>query len=69
MSPVDLLADRLFLTAAEAGRVLGVDARSVRRAIEGGQVPGVRVGQQWRVPAAWLRERAHLMGEGGGEPS
>lgn len=67
MSPAELLSDRLFLTAAEAGRVLGVDARSVRRAIEAEQVPGVRVGQQWRVPAAWLRERAHLMTEGGAE--
>lgn len=67
MSPAELLGDRLFLTATEAGRVLGVDARSVRRAIEGGQVPGVRVGQQWRVPAAWLRERAHLAAESGGE--
>lgn len=67
MSPVELLRGRLFLTAAEAGHVLGVDARSVRRAIVGGQVPAVRVGQKWCVPAAWLRERAHLAAETGGE--
>jgi excisionase family DNA binding protein len=62
VSAVDLLSERLFLTVSEAAELLGVDGRTVRRAIQGGQVPAVRVGTALRVPVAWLREQALLKG-------
>ena len=61
---VPLLPGRLFATAPETAQVLRSDERTVRRALERGDIPGFRVGQHWRVPVAWLREQAGL---GGGD--
>lgn len=58
VSASERLDGRWFVSVAEVAEVLGVDPRTVRRAIEAGEVPAVRVGQRYRVPAAWLRERA-----------
>jgi excisionase family DNA binding protein len=57
---------RLFATAPEAAKVLRTDERTLRRALEAGQVPGFRVGVTWRIPVAWLREQAGL---GDGAPA
>jgi excisionase family DNA binding protein len=54
------LNGRWFVTITEAAAILEIDPRTVRRAIDRGDVPAVRVGQQYRVPAAWLREHAGL---------
>ncbi|WP_407702766.1 helix-turn-helix domain-containing protein [Streptomyces xylophagus] len=53
----------------EAAEVLHVDARTVRRAIDGGTVPATRVGQQLRVPVAWLEAQAMLTESPPGGPS
>jgi excisionase family DNA binding protein len=58
VNAAERLNGRWFVTIAEAAEILHVDPRTVRRAIDRGQVPAVRVGQQYRVPVAWLRERA-----------
>ena len=43
----DLLAsDRVALTPTEVARLLRVDRRTVSRAIEDGDLPGVRIGRQ-----------------------
>ena len=55
---------RLFATAPETAQVLRSDERTVRRALEAGQIPGFRVGVTWRVPVAWLREHAGLGSDG-----
>jgi excisionase family DNA binding protein len=57
------LNDKWFLTVSECAGVLEVDPRTVRRAIDRGEIPAVRVGTNLRVPMAWLRERAHRDGE------
>jgi excisionase family DNA binding protein len=54
------LGTRLFATTTETAAILRYDARTVRRAIEAGEIPAVRAGSTWRVPAAWLREQARL---------
>jgi excisionase family DNA binding protein len=54
----------LFADVPETAAVLRYDARTVRRAIEAGEIPAVRAGDRWRVPTAWLREQARL---GGGD--
>ena len=53
---------RLFLSVPEASAILGVDreGRTVRKAIEAGEIPAIRVGPQWRIPVAWIREQARL---------
>jgi excisionase family DNA binding protein len=58
---------RVFALVREAAAVLGADVRTVRRAIENGDVPAVRVGSVTRVPVAWLREKAMI--DGPGRPS
>jgi excisionase family DNA binding protein len=47
--------DRLFLTVTEAAELMRVDPRTLRRALEAGQVPGVRVGNVWRIPVEKFR--------------
>lgn len=61
--PAALLRGRLFVSTADAATILGVDRRTLNRAISAGDIPAVRVGQQYRLSAAWLRAAAHLPGE------
>jgi hypothetical protein len=61
----DVLADlegKLFASAPEAAVVLRSDPRSVRRAIDAGDIPAVAVGPRKLVPVRWLREAAGLDG-------
>ena len=54
--------DRLFVTAPETAEVLRCDHRTVLRMLEAGQIPGIRTGRVWRIPAAWLRAQAGIGG-------
>lgn len=56
----DELLSRLFLSPADVARLLSVDARTVRRAVAGGSIPGVKIGTKIRVPAAWVRQQAGI---------
>lgn len=56
--------DRLFVNSVEAAEILGIDERTVRRAIAVGDIPGLRVGRAFRVPTAFLRQAA---GQGGSD--
>jgi excisionase family DNA binding protein len=56
--PPALTDGRLFATCPEAAEVLRTDARTLRKALEAGKVPGTKVGEHWRVPVQWLREQA-----------
>lgn len=44
------------LTIAQTAQALAdadghqLDERTIRRAVEGGQIPGIRVGKRWLVP-------------------
>jgi len=57
---------RLFLSVPELSALFDVDpeGRSVRRAIEQGDIPATRVGPQYFIPTEWVRKQARL---GGGE--
>ena len=55
---LDDLGGRLFATVPEVAAILRYDVRTVRRAIEAGTVPAVRVGAGYRIPMAWLRSVA-----------
>lgn len=54
-APNDDWRDRLFLTVTEVAALMRVDPRTVRRAIEAGQIPATRVGQIWRIPVEKFR--------------
>jgi excisionase family DNA binding protein len=61
--PALTLADldgKLFAEVPEVAELLRNDARTVRRAIERGEIPAVRTGQRWRVPTSWLRQAAGI---------
>jgi excisionase family DNA binding protein len=54
------LKGKLFATTREAGAVLRYDLRTIRKAIEEGEIPAVRAGATYRIPVAWIIERAGL---------
>ena len=57
---------RLFATVPEFVKVSGYDQRTVRKGIEAGEIPAIRVGATWRIPVAWIREQARVDGATGG---
>jgi excisionase family DNA binding protein len=46
-----------LITVREAANYLRISARTVYRLIESGQIGAVRIGKQWRIPAADLPGR------------
>jgi excisionase family DNA binding protein len=52
------LRGRNFASVSEAAAILGVDPRTVRADIAAGNIPATRTGTYYKVPVAWLRERA-----------
>jgi excisionase family DNA binding protein len=56
--PVAVLGDRIFVGVPEVAEILHSDQRTVRRALEAGQIPGFKVGVNWRIPVEWLRKQA-----------
>lgn len=61
LTPAEL-ADRLFVTPNEAAAVLQWDVRTVRKHVRDGTIPNTKADQQYRIPAAWVREQAMLAG-------
>ena len=57
---LDRLQGKLFCTTTEAGAVLRYDHRTIRKGIEDGTIPFVRVGATFRIPTAWLRAQAGI---------
>jgi excisionase family DNA binding protein len=66
---LERIKGKLFCTTTEAGAVLRYDHRTIRVAIEEGQIPGVRVGATWRVPVARIMQQVSLGADGGGNPA
>jgi excisionase family DNA binding protein len=62
-TPSAVIPSQLFATVPEAAVILGVDPRTLRRALDAGQIPGIKVGVFWKIPTSWLRKVA----EGGGD--
>lgn len=57
-----LAADRPTVTRTELAKLLRIDARTVSRAIEDGDIPAVRFGRQW-----FISRQAIITMFGGGE--
>jgi excisionase family DNA binding protein len=61
---VPVPSERLFVSPQEVAGALGMDERTVRRAVAAGLIPGFKVGVCWRIPASWLRGAAGLGSDG-----
>lgn len=46
----------LTLTVNQVARFLQVTPRTVRQAIEHGEVPAKKIGRVWRIPASFVTE-------------
>jgi excisionase family DNA binding protein len=55
------MSEERYLTAPEMGEILHVSADTVRRRAEAGEIPGVRVGRQWRFLAAEVKDHLRLL--------
>lgn len=54
---LDDLDGRIFASTTEVAQLLdGADTRTIRRMCEAGEIPSKRVGVQYKIPVAWLRE-------------
>lgn len=54
------LLDEPTIDVALAGKVLGIGKNAAYRAREAGDIPSIKVGGQYRVPTAKLREMLGL---------
>jgi len=57
--------EKEFLSADEAAEMLNMHPRTVRRLLASGELPGTRLGRQWRISSAAVRR----MIEGGRKPA
>jgi excisionase family DNA binding protein len=51
------MASAEFLSPKEFAARIGVDYRTVLRAIAAGQIRAIQVGQQWRIPRSELEPK------------
>lgn len=51
---VEALRGRVFIPVPEAAQVFEVDPRTLRRGIEAGEIPAVKIAGSWRLPVAKL---------------
>lgn len=56
----DLAAGQLFIGIPETALLLNRDERTVRRAVEKGEIPGKKFGARWSVPTSWVRQQAGI---------
>jgi excisionase family DNA binding protein len=61
---LERLQGKLFATVPETALVLRYDARTLRRAIEAGEIPAVKAGNTYRIPTAWVFGQARQGAEG-----
>ena len=56
----DLDEQQLFIDIPAVARILGRDERTVRKAVEKGEIPGQKFGARWSIPTSWVRQQAGL---------
>lgn len=59
----------LFRRVPYVAEVMHLDERTVRRGIERGEIPAVRIGNAIRIPDSWVRKMAGLTEDVSLEPS
>lgn len=48
--------DKEFLSADEAAEMLQIHPRTLRRLLASGELPGIRIGRQWRISVVAVRK-------------
>lgn len=48
-------SEKVLIGLREASVFLDMDKKSIRKAIEAGEIPGVRLGNLFKVPMWWIR--------------
>ena len=41
----------------EGAEIIGMDPKTLRQAVEAGQIPGMRIGRCFKIPAWWIDEQ------------
>jgi excisionase family DNA binding protein len=54
---LERIEGKLFATTTEAAALLRCDARTLRQAIQAGEIPATKAGKTYRISTAWLREQ------------
>jgi Helix-turn-helix domain len=63
----DLVAQgRNFAVPWEVASIFRCDPRTVRRQCREGGIPSLKVGAEYRIPVAWLRQAAATAGQAAG---
>jgi len=62
------LGDVDHYTVPEVAAIHRVDQRTIRKGIKSGDIPAVRFGTDYRIPARWVREQAGAYLPAPGEP-
>jgi excisionase family DNA binding protein len=56
----DELLSRLFVSVADTARLMGVDHRTIRRAIADGDIPAVKIRGRIRIRVSWIKQQAGI---------
>lgn len=48
--------DAIVVSIAEAAKILSLQAATVQRLVENGEIPAFREGRNWKIPVALLKE-------------
>ncbi len=52
--------NHVALSPTEVGELLSLHPTSVRAGVARGDIPGLRVGRVFRIPARWVREQLEV---------
>jgi len=50
---------KVLLGVREAAEATGLDEKTVRSAVERGEIPGMRIGRLIKIPRWWVDRQAH----------
>lgn len=59
-TPTALTDGRLFYKTTEVAELFSVDPRTIRRAIQDGEIPATSIGRTLRVSGSWVRQQLGL---------
>ena len=49
--------EKLLWGVPETARLLGLDAKTVRKAVEAGEIPSAKYGRLIKIPGWWIRQQ------------
>jgi excisionase family DNA binding protein len=49
---------RTFARVWETAQITETDERTILKLLASGEIPGTKIGAQWRIPVAWIRAAA-----------